>query len=120
MGQVVYQQRFIDHGGTDLRLLVIGDQVWGMRRTNHQDWITNISRGGTGSAHQPMQQEIELAVRACQAVGAKIAGVDIVYDGAVPRILEVNAAVGWKEISRVLETDFGRLILLHLARELAT
>jgi RimK family alpha-L-glutamate ligase len=115
-GEVIYQQRFIDHGGSDVRLLVIGEQVWGMRRSNSNHWITNISRGGIGSPHPPSAAEIEIARRACQAVGARVAGVDLIYDqNKLPYVLEVNAAVGWKEISRVLQIDVAKIILHHLA-----
>ena len=42
---VIYQQQFIKHRGFDQRLLVVGDEVLGIRRSNASDWRTNISRG---------------------------------------------------------------------------
>ncbi len=45
LGAVVYLQPFIDHGGFDTRVLVIGDQLLAMRRCNPGDWRTNISQG---------------------------------------------------------------------------
>src|SRR5215471_14392752 len=47
LGAVLYLQEFIEHEGHDIRLLVIGGRVLGMRRTNKLDWRTNISRGAS-------------------------------------------------------------------------
>ncbi len=43
---VSYVQKFIPPGGIDTRLLVIGDQVFGIRRENQSDFRTNVSGGG--------------------------------------------------------------------------
>jgi len=45
-GNVIYQQQFVKHDGFDIRLLVIGDLVVGMKRTNNGHWVTNIAQGG--------------------------------------------------------------------------
>jgi len=117
-GAVVYQQRFVPHGGGDLRLFVIDQRVWAMRRKATSGWITNISQGGQGVIHQPTDQEIDLALRATRAVGATIAGVDLLYDETTGQgsVIEINASVGWKEISRVLEVDFAEEVLLSILR----
>jgi RimK family alpha-L-glutamate ligase len=47
LGAVLYVQKFVEHEGHDIRLLVTGDRVLGMRRVNKLDWRTNISRGAT-------------------------------------------------------------------------
>ena len=116
-GSVVYQQEYIPNDGSDLRLLVIGQQVWSMRRTATSGWITNISQGGQGFAHEPTELEVDLALRAARAVDASIAGVDLVYDQTtgLAKVLEVNASVGWKEISRVLKVDIAEQVLLWIA-----
>ena len=116
-GLVIYQQKYIPHDGSDLRLLVIGQKVWAMRRKATSGWITNISQGGKGFIHDPTDVEIDLALRCVQAVGASIAGVDLIYDKSTGegKVLEINASVGWKEISRVLGIDFAREVLLSIA-----
>ena len=121
-GSVVYQQEFVPSGGSDLRLLVIDQQVWSMRREATSGWITNISQGGQGFAHEPTELEVDLAKRAARAVHASIAGVDLVYDQTTgqAKVLEVNASVGWKEISRVLKVDFAEQVLLSIANAVKT
>jgi len=80
LGRVLYLQEFIPHAGWDLRLLVIGDRVWSMRRSNALDWRTNASRGAANSPWTPHERELEFAHKSAAAVGASFAGVDLVYD----------------------------------------
>jgi len=112
-GRVIYQQEFIEHAGYDVRLLVIGDRVLGMKRSNTNHWITNISKGGRGERYCPTEQERELAIESASAVGARFAGVDLVYESKTGRqfVVEVNAVPGWRATSRVLEVDVAELIL---------
>ena len=120
-GLVIYQQKFIPHDGSDLRLFVIDQRVWAMRRKATSGWITNISQGGQGFFHEPTDVEIDLALRSVRAVGASIAGVDLVYDQTTGKgkVLEINASVGWKEISRVLKVDFAEEVLLSIVEVLS-
>ena len=111
---VFYLQEFIDHGGADLRLLVIDGQVTAsMARTAPPgEWLTNIARGGSAESLEAGAALENLALRATAAVGAEIAGVDIIQgpDGA-PRILEVNAIPGWRAISEVSGKDISLAVL---------
>ncbi len=120
--QVIYQQAFINHGGSDLRLLVIGRQVLAMKRTNHHHWITNIAQGGIGSPHHPSSHESQLALSAAQAVGATIAGIDLIYDSESerPMVLETNSSPSWRALGEVLDIDVSRLVLQELSTTRAT
>ncbi|HND53742.1 MAG TPA: RimK family alpha-L-glutamate ligase, partial [Pirellulaceae bacterium] len=77
LGAVLYLQEYVEHEGYDLRLLVVGDEVLGMRRRNELDWRTNVSRGAQAEPFVPDERLIEMARRATDAVGAWIAGVDL-------------------------------------------
>lgn len=114
--RVIYQQEFITHPGYDVRLLVLGERVWGMKRKNSRHWITNISQGGVGEAYQVKSEERELALRAARAVGANFAGVDLITDSKTGKqfILEVNAVPGWRAISRVLEVDIAAELISEI------
>jgi len=111
---VFYLQEFIDHGGADLRLLVIDGQVTASmaRKAPPGEWLTNIARGGSAESVEADAVLESLALRAAAAVGAEIAGVDILQgpDGA-PRILEVNAIPGWRAISEVSGKDISLAVL---------
>jgi ribosomal protein S6--L-glutamate ligase len=95
-----------------MRLLVIGDETYGMRRHNPLDWRTNVSRGATGERFEPEERLVELARRAAQSVGAWIAGVDLLpaRDGRL-LTLEVNAVPGWKALSQATGIDIADRVL---------
>lgn len=115
-GAAIYLQEFIAHEGLDLRLLVIGSRVLGMRRRNPLDWRTNVSRGAKGEPFEPDERLIELAHRAANAVGAPLAGVDLLpgRDGELYAI-EVNAVPGWQALAKALHVDVAALVLEFVA-----
>ncbi len=117
LGAVIYQQQYLPHDGCDLRLLVLGQQVLGMRRCNQHDWRTNVSRGAVTEPLQLNDQLIDLAQRAAAAVGCPLAGVDVLpaADGQL-YLLEVNAVPGWKALARTLRLDVAQQVL-QLATE---
>jgi RimK family alpha-L-glutamate ligase len=112
LGAVLYLQEFVTHEGADLRLLVLGQRVLGMRRRNPLDWRTNVSRGATAEPLEVTPELADLAHRAAAAVGAPLAGVDLL-PGADGRLyaIEVNAVPGWQALARALKLDVARLVL---------
>ena len=118
LGAVLYLQEFIAHEGCDLRLLVIGERMLAMRRRNPLDWRTNVSRGATAAAFEPDDALVEIARRGAAAVGAPVAGVDVLpgRDGRL-YTLEVNAVPGWKALARAHGVDVARLVLEYVAGE---
>jgi ribosomal protein S6--L-glutamate ligase len=118
LGAVLYLQEFVPHEGHDIRLLLIGNKVLGVRRHNQLDWRTNISRGARAERFVPDDATIEMARRAAGAVGAPLAGVDLLpgRDGQLYTI-EVNAVPGWRGLARALEVDVGRMVIDFVAAE---
>lgn len=116
VGSVLYLQQFIPHDGVDWRLLVIGDDVLGMRRVNPDDWRTNISLGGRGEPLEVTAELAQLARRTAAAVGASVAGVDLLpgRDGRL-YALEVNAVPGWRALAAVTGVDVAARVLQHVA-----
>jgi RimK family alpha-L-glutamate ligase len=112
LGAVLYLQEFVAHEGCDIRLLVIGERILAMRRRNPLDWRTNISRGAVAEAFVPDDHLIEIARRAADAVGAPLAGVDLLpgRDGKLYTI-EVNAVPGWKGLAKAAQMDVAKLVL---------
>jgi RimK family alpha-L-glutamate ligase len=121
IGAVLYLQQFIPHDGVDWRLLVVGDDVLGMRRINPDDWRTNISLGARA---EPLEVTAELAGlgrKAAAAVGASIAGIDLLpgRDGRL-YALEVNAVPGWRALAAVTGIDVAERVLRHVANQCKT
>ena len=82
----------------DLRLIVVDGQVVGAmkRQSNRKDEIrTNISLGGRGMPYNPTEPEAEIAKKAAKAIGANVAGVDIIPSGRSRLIIEVNTSPGF-------------------------
>jgi ribosomal protein S6--L-glutamate ligase len=116
VGAVLYLQRFLEHGGSDLRVLTLGGRVLGgMRRYATSGFRTNVSQQGRAEACSPTAIEAELALRAADVVGADFAGVDLLTDSEGRRyILEVNAVPGWRAFARVHARDIAAEFLTWL------
>jgi RimK family alpha-L-glutamate ligase len=120
LGAVAYVQRFVPPGGRDTRLLVIGDEVLGIRRSSDDDFRTNVSTGGNCEAIQVAASDRAMALRICADIGLTFAAVDLIdsSDGA-PRVVEVNAIPGWKGAQRVMGDSIAqRIIRLLMERSL--
>ncbi len=120
LGAVIYLQEFVDHPGYDLRLLTLGNEVFGIRRSNPHDWRTNVSRGASTEAIEITESLRDHARRASSAIGATFAGVDLLpaTDGRL-FALEVNAVPGWRALARTLEVDIAERVLQFLSRQAA-
>ena len=105
-GGVAYLQEFIPHGGWDLRILVVGDDTFAMRRVAAAgEWRTNVSLGGRPQAVEASAEVITIARHAAATVGARIAGVDILPGPDGPVVLEVNAVPAWRGLQSVVDAD---------------
>ncbi len=114
---VTYLQEFVPHGGWDVRALVIGERVFGMRREAAPgQWVTNLARGGSARALVLTPSHEDIARRAAAAVGASLAGVDLLpaTDGRL-LVLEVNAVPGWRGIETVVGNGVGAAVADHVA-----
>lgn len=116
---VLYVQRFIDHEGFDLRVMVLDGRVLaGMRRRSQGDFRTNVSRQGRGEAVELTERERELALRASAAVGTRLAGVDLLYDRqGTCYVIEVNGVPGWRALNGVAGCDIAMDVVKSLENE---
>lgn len=116
---VLYLQRFIEHPGYDLRVLVLGNQILGgMRRSSPDDFRVNVARSGIAEPHCPTDHEAELALAATRATGNLFAGIDLLYD-ATGRcyVIEVNGVPGWQAFGRVNSMDVAAVFVEWLETE---
>lgn len=112
---VIYVQEFLESEGYDLRLLVVGEELFCVRRENHGDWRSNVARGGQAIPHSPTFEQISIAFRASKAIGGWMIGVDILptMDGRNV-LLELNAVPGWRATAGALHVDMAQLLLHRL------
>lgn len=116
LNAVLYLQRYIDHEGFDVRVLVLnGRIVGGIRRRSPDDFRTNVSRSAIAELHEVTSTEADLALRAVETTGAYIAGVDLLYDrqGAC-YVIEVNAVPGWQAFSKTTGIDVAARLIAEL------
>jgi RimK family alpha-L-glutamate ligase len=116
---VMYLQQFVRHPGWDLRAFIVGGRILAaMRRHARDDWRTNVAQGGRAEPVRLSAAEEELAVRAAAAVGAPVAGVDLLpgSDGEM-YVIEVNAVPGWRALAPVTGVDVAAELVRFFAKE---
>ena len=118
-GAVMHLQERIFHPGWDLRVFILdGRPLAAMRRhARGDDWRTNVAQGGTGEAVLPTDEEVELSLRAADALGVGAAGVDLIQ-GPTGNwfVLEVNAVPGWRALAPLTGIDIASALVRSLAR----
>lgn len=106
VGAVLYVQKFVAPGGRDVRMLVLGDRVLGIRRTNDRDFRTNVANGGQATAFPLSSGLTAMAREIAEAIGLVIGSVDLIdcpTHGHV--VVEVNAVPGWKGAQACFDFD---------------
>ncbi|HVO84837.1 MAG TPA: glutathione synthase [Syntrophobacteria bacterium] len=92
-------QRLINHGGRDVRVVVLHDQVLSYWRVQHDaaQFLTNLSAGAVmdTDAGPDLRRRAETLVRhLCQKSGIDLAGIDVMFDlrepNPEPLMVEIN------------------------------
>ena len=88
------------------------------RHATPGDWRTNVSLGGRAEPCALEPEAERLALAAARAIGAEMAGVDLIpdLDRGQLVVLEVNAVPGWRALARVTGIDVAAAILAALER----
>ena len=105
---IILIQEYVEEAqGSDFRAYVIGDKVAAsMRRTAIQgDFRSNLHHGGLAEKVILSSEEQKLAVRASQALGLEISGVDLLRTNKGPVVMEVNANPGFEGLMQVTGID---------------
>lgn len=103
--------------GADLRCFVVGDRVVAAmkRQAPKGDFRSNLHRGGSAKGVRATAIEQEVAIRAAQALGLGIAGVDLIRSRRGPLVLEVNASPGLEGIEAASEVDIAGAVIDFVA-----
>ena len=110
---VYYVQRTIaPDRSRNLRVLTIGGEVAGAMERVSDSWRANIARGARPRAVSLTEAERSLALAGAGAVGAEVAGVDLLVapDGEM-FVLEVNGIPGWQALQSVCEQDLTEVVI---------
>jgi [lysine-biosynthesis-protein LysW]--L-2-aminoadipate ligase len=119
---VFYVQEYLPKPDRDIRAYVVGDRVLAASYRTAKHWVTNAARGAQ-SMPCPITPEIaELTLRACAAVGARLAGVDLIETAEGLEVLEVNTGGEFKGLMTTTDVDIPGAIVdeaMSLARRAA-
>jgi ribosomal protein S6--L-glutamate ligase len=114
----VLLQDWVETGGRDLRVVVVGDEMRSYFRVGVDGFYNNLARGARieQEARPDLQQRgRELARHAAAAAGIDLAGFDIAFpEESKPVLLEINFLFGTKGLGG--KAGYNRLFGLALAR----
>lgn len=120
--QNVLIQKFVaESKGRDIRAFVVGDQVVAaMRRVAQgQEFRSNVHRGGKTEKVILDKAYCETAVRACQIMGLRVAGVDMLEGKDGPQVMEVNSSPGLEGIESCTQLDVAGAIVDYINAQVA-
>lgn len=115
---VLYLQEFINHGGTDIRAFVIGNQIVAAMQRKSTNWKTNINRGAKAVPIKLPTELENIAVKAAKVIGCKITGADIIEGPNGPLLIELNSQPGWKGLQSVTKMCIADEIINYIISEL--
>ncbi|MDP9352320.1 MAG: lysine biosynthesis protein LysX [Chloroflexota bacterium] len=114
---IFYIQEYVRKPGRDIRAFVVGDRVIAASYRASEHWITNTARGGASTAC-PITPEIEsLALGSARAVGADIAGVDLVETDEGCKVIEINVGAEFHGLIETTDTDIAGIIVDYLCAQ---
>lgn len=105
--QFLVQEYIAEAGGSDVRCLVVGNQVVAAieRQAKPGDFRSNLHRGGSARPISITPAERNIAIRAASTLGLHIAGIDILRAQRGPLVMEVNASPGLEGVETASKVD---------------
>jgi ribosomal protein S6--L-glutamate ligase len=116
LNQPVLIQKYVETGGTDIRAIVIGDEVAAAmeRKAVEGEKRANIHAGGKGRNVKLDFQTEELAIKTAKVIGADICAVDILKGSKGPLVIEVNLSPGLQGITEATGINVADKIAKYL------
>ncbi|WP_301099395.1 RimK family alpha-L-glutamate ligase [Otariodibacter sp.] len=115
-------QKYIEEAsGQDIRAFVIGNRVVATmaRFGTSGEFRANIHQGGYAEPIELSSHEQNIAIKATQALGLDVAGVDLIRSQTGSMILEVNASPGLEMIEKVSNINIAKLMIQNLCKKIA-
>ncbi len=118
---VLIQRYIAESKGTDVRAIVIGDEVVAAmrRRGAPGEFRSNVHKGGSTEAFELNDQFRETALRAAQVSGLRVAGVDMLESNEGPQVMEVNSSPGLQGIEKATGVDVAGAIIDYVQHRVA-
>jgi ribosomal protein S6--L-glutamate ligase len=119
--RVILQEYIEEAGGADIRAFVVdGEVVGAMKRQGKEgEFRSNLHRGGSATSIKLKRAERTAALKAAEAMGLSIAGVDMLQSKRGPLILEVNSSPGLEGIEKATDVDIAGKIVEFIERRMS-
>ena len=112
-----YMQEYINRPPRDVRAIVAGGSIVACVHRNAPpgEWRTNVARGATSEAFKPDAELTEIILRAAEAVGGGILGVDAMEPESGYLVHEVNNTVEFKGAQSAVGIDIPSRLIAYVA-----
>ncbi|MFO8015793.1 MAG: RimK family alpha-L-glutamate ligase, partial [Candidatus Woesearchaeota archaeon] len=109
-------QEYVETDNVDIRCIVVGKKVVAAmkRYAVGGEKRANIHAGGKGEAFEPDNLMKNIAVKAAEAIGAEICGVDMLESAKGPMVIEVNLSPGLQGITEATKVNVAEKIAKHI------
>lgn len=116
---ILIQEYIKEAGGADIRCLVVGDKVVAAmkRQALPGEFRSNLHRGGSASLIKITPEERKTAVKAANAMGLNVAGVDLLRSERGPLVMEVNSSPGLEGIENATGKDVASMIVEFIEKK---
>ena len=113
-----YLQEYVRRPPRDIRAIVAGDSIVACvhRIAPPGEWRTNVARGAVSKALKPDGELREIILKAAEAVGGGILGVDAMEPESGYLVHEVNNTVEFKGAQSAVETDIPAQLVKYVAQ----
>jgi [lysine-biosynthesis-protein LysW]--L-2-aminoadipate ligase len=113
-----YLQEYVKRPPRDIRAIVAGDSIVACvhRVAPPGEWRTNVARGAVSKAFKPSSELRELILKAAEAVGGGILGVDAMEPESGYLVHEVNNTVEFKGAQSAVDTDIPAQLIRYVAQ----
>lgn len=113
---ILVQEFIAEAKAADIRAFVVDGKVIGaMKRQGKEgEFRSNLHRGGGSSVIKLSRAERAAAIKAANALGLKIAGVDLLQSSRGPLVIEVNSSPGLKGIEETTNIDVAGKIIEYI------
>jgi ribosomal protein S6--L-glutamate ligase len=116
---ILIQEFIKEAGGRDIRAIVINDRVVAaMKRQGAPgEFRSNLHQGGFAEAIELSPEQEAIAVKAAQAMGLGVAGVDLLPSDSGLLVMEVNSSPGLEGIQKSTGIDVSGAIVEYLEKQ---
>lgn len=110
---IYYFEEFVQRPPRDIRAIVVGDRVIAAiyRYSGDGEWKTNMALGGRAEVYPVTEELNDICMKATNAVGGQIVGVDLMEGKDGLMVHEVNNTTEFKNTVRVTGVDIPGLMV---------